>query len=76
MPGVPLDVAFEKIRLWKKKDALKQMAKILKGLQMFKLPETITGFGGVTFDAIGRVVSAEMSTVGAGSWSSYEESFG
>lgn len=33
------------------------------------------GFGGVTFDDTGHIVSTAMTSVGVGPWSSYEASF-
>lgn len=51
MPGTPLDESFESMHLDQKKIILAQMAKFLKVLQDFALPESITGYGGVTFDA-------------------------
>jgi hypothetical protein len=75
MPGSPLDGAFEAMGLEEKRKVFSQMAAILEALQSYKLPESITGFGGVTFDVAGRIVSAEMPTVGAGPWDSYDASF-
>jgi hypothetical protein len=76
MPGAPLDEKFEDMVLGQKKAIFAQMAQLLQGLQSFKVPETITGFGGgVTFDNADRIVSAAMPTVGAGPWPSYEASF-
>lgn len=72
MPGVPLIDSFENMQLERKKKIFAQMAALLKGLQSYKLPESITGFGGVTFDGAGRIVSTPMPTVGAGPWPSYE----
>ncbi len=75
MPGSPLVDSFENMQLDQKKKVFVQMAALLKGLQSYKLPESITGFGGVTFDDAGRIVSAPMPTVGAGPWLSYEAHF-
>lgn len=35
-------------------------------MQEYRLPEGITGFGGLTFDGTGRIVSAPMTSVNAG----------
>ncbi|KAK4170908.1 hypothetical protein QBC36DRAFT_250527 [Triangularia setosa] len=51
------------------------MAKIVKALQACSLPSTITGYGGLTFNEVGEIVSAAMPTVGAGPWPSYQASF-
>lgn len=74
MPGIPVDEAFQTMNLEGKKEVLVQMAKVLKALQDYKLPETITAFSGVTFDK-GRIVSTAMTNVGAGPWSTYEAFF-
>ncbi|KAI0421131.1 hypothetical protein F5X98DRAFT_330196 [Xylaria grammica] len=75
MPGEPVEPSYENMNVQQKKGILSQMAKLLKGLQDFQLPETITGFGGVTFDEKGRIVSAAMTSVGVGPWPTYEASF-
>ncbi|KAK4223651.1 hypothetical protein QBC38DRAFT_516499 [Podospora fimiseda] len=54
---------------------LRQMAKIIKALQEYKLPSTITKYGGLTFNESGGIASTAMPTVGAGPWETYEESF-
>lgn len=75
MPGTPLDESFESMHLHQKKNILAQMAKFLKALQDFVIPESITGYGGVTFDNSGRIVSTSMTSVGSGPWPSYEAHF-
>jgi hypothetical protein len=75
MPGVPVDEAFNSMDLEKKRNILAQMAMLLKALQAFPPPESITGWGGVTFDDSGRIVSAAMTSVGSGPWFSFEDSF-
>ncbi|OCL06955.1 hypothetical protein AOQ84DRAFT_409907 [Glonium stellatum] len=75
MPGAPVDEAFPLMDLQQKKQIFAQMAKLLKALQEYQLPETIIAFGGVTFNENGRIVSAAMPTVGKGPWPSYEASF-
>lgn len=76
MPGVPLDGVFSPtMSLEQKTGVLAQMAAILKGLQDYPLPESIEGWGGLTFDSSGAFVSAPMPSVGAGPWSSLEDSY-
>lgn len=72
MRGTPLDESFGSMHLDQQSHILTQMANILLALQNFKLPESITHFGGVTFDGFGRIVSSAMSNVIGGPWSSYE----
>ncbi len=75
MPGVPVDEAFPSMDFQQKKQILAQMARLIKALQDYQLPDSITAFGGVTFDENGRIVSAAMPSVGEGPWPSYEASF-
>ncbi|KAK4033633.1 hypothetical protein C8A01DRAFT_49817 [Parachaetomium inaequale] len=75
MPGRPLEEAFDTMGRSQKNGIFAQMAALLKGLQSYKLPVSITGFGGVTFDDASRIVSAPMPTVGSGPWPSYEAHF-
>ncbi|KAK3994575.1 kinase-like domain-containing protein [Cladorrhinum sp. PSN332] len=76
MPGVPLDDVFSPTGSLEQKTAvLRQMAAILKALQDYPLPESIRGWGGLTFDSSGAIVSAPMPSVGAGPWSSLENSY-
>ena len=76
MPGVPLAEDFsETMSLDQKKGILAQMAVMLKALQDFPLPESIEGWGGLTFKDSGAIVSAPMTSVGAGPWSSLQDSY-
>lgn len=75
MPGAPVDESFDAMDLQQKCRIFAQMAQLLKSLQAYKLPNSITGFGGVTFDDAGHIISAAMTSVGAGPWPSYEASF-
>jgi hypothetical protein len=75
MPGAPVDEAFDEMPIEDQKYILGQMAKILHALQSFQIPESITKYGGVTFDENGRIVSAAMTSVGSGPWPSYQDYF-
>ncbi|KAJ5918560.1 hypothetical protein N7466_010552 [Penicillium verhagenii] len=73
--GSPLDECLDSMDLEDKKRVFAQIAKVLKCLQEFPLPSSITHFGGLTFDANGEIISAPMTSTGIGPWSSYEASF-
>jgi hypothetical protein len=73
MPGSPVDL--DKLDTEHQKVVLSQMAGILSALQKAQLPASVTGFGGLTIDARGQIVSAPMTTVDAGPWPSYQDSF-
>ncbi|KAI1455251.1 kinase-like domain-containing protein [Annulohypoxylon moriforme] len=75
MPGAPLKESFKTMSLDQKRGILVQMARLLKALQDYPLPDSIKGWGGVTFNNAGAIISASMSTIGAGPWPSFEESY-
>lgn len=75
MPGTPLNKSLGVILPEASQEIFAQMAKLLKALQDYKLPTSITGFGGVTFDGNGHIVSTTMTSVGDGPWPTYEASF-
>ncbi|KAH9910004.1 hypothetical protein F4778DRAFT_28701 [Xylariomycetidae sp. FL2044] len=76
MPGAPLAETFgTSMSLDEKKGILAQMAELLKALQDYELPGSIEGWGGVTISDGGAIVSAPMTSVGAGPWSSFEDSY-
>ncbi|KAJ8126204.1 hypothetical protein O1611_g7432 [Lasiodiplodia mahajangana] len=75
MPGESLVEPFDTISLEQKGGILAQITAILKALQNHTLPESIQGWGGVTFDDNGAIVSGPMVSVGAGPWSSLEDCF-
>ncbi|KAI0204949.1 kinase-like domain-containing protein [Astrocystis sublimbata] len=75
MPGKHVDEAFGAMTRQQKQTILSQMAELLGSLQSYQLPDSITGYGGVMFDEDSRVVSAAMTSVGAGPWPTYEASF-
>jgi hypothetical protein len=75
MLGTPLDATFDAMDCVTKSVIFAQMAKMLSAIQKYQLPNSITGFGGVTCDRVGRPVSATMTSVDAGPWPSFEDSF-
>lgn len=75
MPGVPLSSLFDEMLFVEKKGVLAQMAEILRGLQDLKLPESIQGWGSVTFDVEGEILGAPMIVTSVGPWESLLESF-
>jgi hypothetical protein len=46
MPGTLLADSFDKMPLGEKRGVFAQMAALLNGLQSYRLPESITQFGG------------------------------
>jgi hypothetical protein len=74
--GTPVAETFrETMPLDQKKGILAQMAGLLKAPQDYPLPRSIHGWGGITFDDSVTIVSAPMTSVRAGPWSSLEDSF-
>lgn len=75
MPGVSLAEAFTNLTsIDRKREILAQIARLLKALQEYSLPKSIEGWGGVTFDDSGTIISAPMPSVGTGPWHSFEDS--
>lgn len=75
MPSIPLDEKLDDMELEEKKEIFAQIAKLLKGLQDFPLPASITKYGGLTFDNENNIISAPMTTTSTGPWPSYEAAF-
>lgn len=75
MPGVPLDEKLGSMELGEKKEIFSQIARLLKSLQDFPLPRSITKFGGLNFDIESNIISAPMTTANIGPWPSYEAAF-
>ena len=75
MPGEQLDVGMKCMDLEGKNVIFAQLAKMLSAIQTCRLPGSIKHFGGLTYDAAGLHISAAMTSVNAGPWSSYEESW-
>ena len=70
MHGKPLDAGMESTDLRGKSVIFTQMAKMLSAIQTYPLPESIEYFGGLTLDDEDLPISAAMSTVDAGPWTS------
>ena len=68
MPGTPIDEALNSMEPQRKRTILAQMSEILSEMQNYCLPPSIEGFGGLTFDLAGRIVSGPMTSVDAGPW--------
>lgn len=75
MPGKQLDAGMKSMDLHGKSIIFAQMAKMLSAIQTYQLPESIEYFGGLTLDHEGLPISAAMTSVDAGPWTSYEESW-
>jgi len=73
MKGSMRDEAFEEMSLSDKRKILCQIADVVAAIQKFELPDSIQGYGGLTFDEKGRIVGGKMTTVPAGPFESYEE---
>ncbi|GAO17456.1 hypothetical protein UVI_02052050 [Ustilaginoidea virens] len=58
-PGVDFDTQFSDLDPADKEKCLQQVAMILKAVQDAKLPETVTMFGGLTFNSTGEIISGE-----------------
>lgn len=72
MQGKAQDQAFKTMNVSDKRKILRQMAEVVKVLQRYQLPLSIQGYGGLSFDQSGSIVSAAMTTIHAGPFDTYE----
>lgn len=72
MPGKKLDFVMRTLELEDKKPILRQLAEIIKALQDYELPNTIQGYGGLTFDTLGNIISAQLTLLRGGPYPTYE----
>jgi len=75
MPSASLDESFDAMDLEQKRQIFAQIARLLKSLQDYKLPENVASFGSVTIGDTGCTISTARASVGAEPWPSYESSF-
>lgn len=61
MRGTMPDKVFKELTIQDKSVVLSQMAEILALLQKFPVPQTVDKFGGLRFDEVGNIVSAQMT---------------
>lgn len=71
MSGTMPDKDFNNLPTPDKRTILGHMADIFLLIQSFKLPETITSLGGLTFNTEGKVVSAQMTLLHGGPFATY-----
>jgi hypothetical protein len=60
--GVQLDSLLPGTAAQKRQDVISQMAEVFALLQQFQLPAAMTSFGGLSFDANGKIMSGPMTT--------------
>lgn len=59
--GKNLAEDFARFPISKQRIILAQLADVTKAFQIYKLPDAVTGFGGLTFDRQGRICSGPLS---------------
>ncbi|KAL8839661.1 MAG: hypothetical protein Q9170_001667 [Blastenia crenularia] len=72
MAGSPLLDDFDQMSDEDKGFILRQMAAVLTILQQYQIPSTIQGYGGLGFGPSGEYVSAPLSIMDAGPFTTYE----
>ena len=73
MPGRPVLADFDGFNDQEKAATLGQMADVLACFQRYKLPNSVEEYGGLSFDSAGHYVSAPLSIMDGGPFSTYEE---
>lgn len=66
LPGVPLSEKFDSLTKEAKSEVLSQIAQIFKLIQLYRLPSSIEGYGGLGFDQNGNIVTGPTSIPGGG----------
>jgi len=66
MTGVPLDESLKQMSMSDKENVFAQMAKIVGAMQRLEVPQSVTGFGGLTYNEHGELVSDVMTSVDEG----------
>lgn len=73
--GEDLDSHFSSLSIANKREVIGQIADLFAAIQRAQIPEGVTGFGALTFDAHGNLVSGEMPLLTGGPWQSYAEAW-
>lgn len=66
LPGVLLSDEFESLSDDAKRDVVAQMARILRSIRQFKLPDSVFGYGGMRFGKDGKLVMGPNPLTGGG----------
>lgn len=71
--GEDLDSQLPSLSQDEKGDLLNRITKLLKALQATQIPSSVEGFGGLSYDAQGNIVSAQMALMKGGPFPSYAD---
>ncbi|KJR87607.1 uncharacterized protein SPSK_01776 [Sporothrix schenckii 1099-18] len=71
MRGIDLDLEFASLKFTDKVIVLGQIAAAFSAIQAARLPEGVTGFGGLTFNSSGEIVSGEAAFLKSSPQDSY-----
>lgn len=72
MSGSSPDQVFADLSLQDKMVLISQIAFMVKALQDVKLPSSVSGYGGLSFDDQGAVIGSQMTLLSGGPFSRYE----
>ncbi|EHL03113.1 hypothetical protein M7I_0805 [Glarea lozoyensis 74030] len=73
MEGVPLDKEMNGLNSDRKQDILHQIANVFKLIQNFSLPESVKGYGGLTFNDSGEIVTGPTTIPCGGPFTEFHE---
>jgi hypothetical protein len=73
MYGSELDVVFPDLPLEEKALVVRQIVDSFVSIQKAPLPESVTHFGGLTFDENGRIIIGQMALLSGGPWDTYSD---
>lgn len=72
MPGSSPDQVFADLSLHDKTVLISQIALVVKALQNIKLPGSVSGYGGLSFDDQGAIISSQMTLLSGGPFPAFE----
>ncbi|KAI0377940.1 hypothetical protein F5Y04DRAFT_263094 [Hypomontagnella monticulosa] len=72
-PGSDLDGKFALLSLDDAKDVIRQLAGVFTAIQNARIPDSVSGFGGLNIDDSGNIVAGQPPLLEGGPWDTYEE---
>lgn len=75
MTGIQLDTEFNNLERNYKQEILYQIADVFKLLQSYSLPESIKGYGGLSFNEFGEIVTGPTTIPCGGPFSEFYEMY-
>jgi hypothetical protein len=75
MEGIQLDKTFKDLDRINKQDILYQIADVVKLIQNYSVPETVQGYGGLSFNESGEIVTGPTTIPCGGPFTEYHDMY-